>query len=81
MTTGMTPHELHMARDVLGYYNLPGGYSPGSFTSSLLKTLEVADVTNRERILREFTEFRPAIRIMTTQGGQALVDAVKEASR
>lgn len=76
-----TSLELHVARDVLGYYSLPGGYTPGSFTSQMIGLLEVADYINQSRILSEFTEFQPAFGIMTTRGGDALVEAVKEADQ
>lgn len=74
----LTPLELDTARDVLGYYGLEGGYTPGGFTSKLIALLEVADVNNRYLLLDTFPQFHAAIKIMNTQGGEALVQAVKE---
>lgn len=74
----MNSIELKTARDVLGYYGLEGGYTPGGFTSKFIQLLEVADPGNERRLLDAFPHFYPAFRIMTTQGGEALVQAVKE---
>jgi hypothetical protein len=81
MYTINTPEELRVARDILGYYGLPGGYQPGGFTSAMIRLLEVADYINQARLLNEFTEFRPAFDIMVMQGGSALVKAVEEAGK
>lgn len=77
----MNAEELHTARDVLGYYGLPGGYSPGSFTSALLKTLEVSDWNNRCILLAAFPHFIPAVGILRSEGSDALVEAVAEAGK
>lgn len=77
----MSPQELHVARDMLGFYGLPGGYSPGSFTSNLIRTLEVADSINTTRILNEFSEYRTAYSILTTYGGETLSKIVLEQSK
>lgn len=77
----MTPLELKVARDMLGFYKLPGGWSPGSFTTNLIRTLEVADSINTARILNEFSEFRTAYSVMTTYGGETLSKMVEEQSK
>lgn len=74
----MTKGELHTARDVLGYYGLEGGYAPGGFTTKLIQLLEIADPQNTRRLLDAFPGFKPAFEILTTHGGEALVQAVKE---
>ena len=81
MYTINTPEQLHVARDVLGYYSLPGGYMPGAFTGAMIRLLEVADTLKRVRILGAFPEFIPAIHILTADGGEALVEAVKAAGK
>lgn len=78
MTYAMTKGELHTARDVLGYYGLEGGYEPGGFTKKLIALLEIADPQNTRKLLEAFPGFRPAFEIMTTEGGEALVQAVKD---
>lgn len=81
MYTIDTREELRVAHDVLGYYSLPGGYQPGGFTSAMIHLLAVSDAVNQARLLSEFTEFLPAFNIMTLRGGEALVEAVKEADK
>jgi hypothetical protein len=76
----MNAQELHIARDMLGYYGLPGGYTPGSFTSAMIRLLEVADSFNTARILNEFGEFRTPYSIMTTYGGETLSEIVAKSS-
>jgi hypothetical protein len=77
----MSPEELKAARDMLGYYGLPGGWTPGSFTSALIKLLEVADTQNTARTLSAFPEFRTAYSVMTFDGGEALSQMVAEQSK
>lgn len=42
------------ALHTLGYYHLPGGHYPGSFTESLIATWERADPTNSARLAGAF---------------------------
>lgn len=77
----MSPQELHVARDVLGYYNLPGGYSPGSFTTAVVRLLEVSDSFNTARTLSAFPEFIPAYTTLTRDGGEKLAEIVAEQSK
>lgn len=42
------------ALHVLGYYKMPGGHTPGGFTTSLIQTYERADPSNRVRLAFAF---------------------------
>lgn len=42
------------ARDILGFYGLPGGWKPGGFRMSLIETIERADPANRRALALGF---------------------------
>lgn len=51
----------HAALELLGYYSLPGGYTPGGFVRQLIILWEKADVHNRVRLSIAFPEMAEAI--------------------
>lgn len=72
--------DLTAARHLCHHYGV-GGHTGGSFASSLIRTLENADLENRERLLTAFPVYRRAAHILMTQGAQALADTVKISDR
>lgn len=69
--------ELDAAKHLLGHY----GYQQpraGSFTTKLIECLEAADPANKARLLHAFPEWRPAIGIMGSLGGEALEAIVRD---
>jgi hypothetical protein len=73
--------DLTAARHLCHYIGVDGGHPGGNFTTQLLRTIEAADHENRERLLAAFPEYRRAIYISTTQGGDALADTVRISTR
>ena len=54
-TEEVPPEEVRQAAlNVMGYYQIPGGYTPGGFTTSLISTYELADASNRIRLAFAF---------------------------
>lgn len=49
------------ARDVLGWAGLPGGLTPGGFTSRLIHAASTADSTNIERLRLGFPAMVTAV--------------------
>lgn len=55
MTTTLTISPA-VARSVLGFYRLPGGWEPGGFEMSLLVAFTRADSENFEKLAQGFPE-------------------------
>lgn len=79
MKLNLTDAEIEAAEHLLGHYRYEGGMQGGSFTMGLIELLEKADLTNRAKLLEAFPEFRPAVTIMSTMGGDELIRWVKQA--
>lgn len=77
----LTPEQRDNARQLLGYYGYSGGYQPGSFTASLLRTWELADQWNRARLAQAFPDLGRAVALMHTHGAAALVAALDDNNR
>lgn len=60
MTTTITPG---IARSVLGFYNLPGGWALGGFEEALLTAFSRADSQNFEKLAQGFPEHAQALRV------------------
>lgn len=76
---GTTTKEIEAARHLLWFHGYRSeGYEPGGFTTSLITTLTKADMTNRERLLSAFPEFRWPVMIMSAMGGDVLEETVRE---
>lgn len=57
-TAPITPEA---AAHVLFHYGRDGGYQAGSFTTSLLYTIDLADETNRDKLAASFPEYVAAV--------------------
>ncbi len=51
-----------VARNVLGFYSLPGGWALGGFDEALLTAFNRADSQNFERLAQSFPEYALALR-------------------
>ena len=60
--------EKEVARHVLWYYGVEGGYRPGSFSESLLETMHQADSNNLAKLLVAFPEYRKPLEILRMVG-------------
>lgn len=60
------------ALDVLGYYNLPGGWATGGFRSSLIATWTKADPANRARLSYGFPELGYVISLFQSGNTEAV---------
>ena len=72
----LTPAQLEAAKHLLGFYGKPGGLQGGRFHTQLIKTMEAADHYNRNRLLRAFPEFEPAVTIAQTHGLNVLTEVI-----
>lgn len=61
------------ARHVLGYYHKPGGYMPGSFTSSLIRCWELADNYNQAKLNSQWPELGTVIYLMRSGNDEGLL--------
>lgn len=59
----------HIARDVLGYYGMEGGWHPGGFTASLLAAFSRADSSNFTLLATVFPGYAEAMSLMRSVGG------------
>lgn len=57
----MTTISPAIARTVLGYYNLPGGWAVRDFDRALLNAFMQSDSTNRQRFAIGFPELAAAL--------------------
>lgn len=60
------------AESLLGYYNQPGGKTPGGFATQLITAFEKADPSNRRRLLTGFPEFTVPLTVLQTSGAGQL---------
>lgn len=75
----MKPDERHAARQLLGHYGYPGGYTPGGFVAKLIDAMGHADQSNLEKLLRAFPEFRNPVTVMREHGGEKLAKLLADA--
>ena len=66
MATKFTAEEARQqaARDVLGFFDLEGGWALGGFTISLITTFQRADAVNRLRLGLVFPDLHEALRAL-----------------
>ena len=64
--------EAEVARHLLHSEGLEGGVPAGSFHAALIEAFRLADVRNRQVLMRAFPEYARPIAVLTTAGGEAL---------
>lgn len=64
--------EAEAARHLLHSEGLEGGIPAGSFHAALIEAFRLADVRNRQVLMRAFPEYARPIAVLTTAGGEAL---------
>lgn len=62
----------HAARDLLGHYNMQGGYAAGSFRTALFNLWERADRSNKYRLAEAFPAEGAAIAALENYGESGL---------
>ncbi|MEU2566574.1 hypothetical protein [Streptomyces althioticus] len=61
MNTNSPSIPADVAAHVLFHYGHDGGYQAGSFTTSLISTIDMADEANRDRLSTAFPEYVAAV--------------------
>jgi hypothetical protein len=61
------------ARHILGHYDKPGGYKPGSFTTALIRCWELADNINQAKLVSQWPELGQAIYLMRSGQTEGLI--------
>jgi hypothetical protein len=61
------------ARHILGHYDKPGGYRPGSFTAALIRCWELADNSNQAKLNSQWPELGQAIYLMRSGQTEGLL--------
>lgn len=68
--------EKMNGRMILGHYG-EGGHHPGSFSESLIRCFETADLMNTQRLFEAFPEWTRPITLMKFNGIKALREKVE----
>lgn len=72
MTIEISPETRAAARDLLGYFNLPGGSAPGGFRAALFALWPKADRSNKAKLADAFPEVAAAMDTLHEGGTEAL---------